>query len=159
MTTNSFGLLTADGHYIRFDNPSNTRVVEIVRKSATAPTRVKVIGTANGDVAVVESLVPAEGGYAERSETSTVSLDVRYGDDRGKLIISDSGLRFENVSHADKSQNWTYSQIREFHREDNNKVKIDPYRGDTFEFRLDGPKMADSVYKTISDRIVAARGR
>src|SRR5258708_26489340 len=29
-TTTSFGLLTSDGRYIRFDQPSNTRAVEVV---------------------------------------------------------------------------------------------------------------------------------
>jgi len=30
-TTTAFGLLTRDGKFVRFDEPSNTRVVEIVR--------------------------------------------------------------------------------------------------------------------------------
>src|SRR4051812_17898888 len=30
-STSSFGILTSDGRFIRFDNPSNTRVVGIVR--------------------------------------------------------------------------------------------------------------------------------
>jgi hypothetical protein len=30
-TTTSFGLLTTDGRFIRFDQPSNTRIVEVVK--------------------------------------------------------------------------------------------------------------------------------
>src|SRR5688572_22330166 len=32
-TTTTFGLLTRDGKFVRFDDPSNTRVVEIVRSN------------------------------------------------------------------------------------------------------------------------------
>jgi hypothetical protein len=161
-STTSFGILTSDGRFIRFDNPSNTKVVEIVRSnSALGKSRVSVVGTANGDVAIVETLNPAGTAvtYAERTEPSDVTLDARYGDDRGKLIVSATGVRFENVSNASKSRSWNYNQIKELHRTDNNKVKIEPYNGDDWEFRFDGPQMSDSVYKMIADRIVAARGK
>jgi hypothetical protein len=169
-STSSFGLLTADGRFIRFDNPSNTRVVQIVKSnealsksmSSKSPVRVSVVGTASGDVAIVETLNPQEGStttYAERTEPGDVTLDARYGDDRGKLVVSERGLRYENVSNASRSRSWNYSQIKELHRTDNNKVKIQPYSGDDWEFRFDGPAMSDSVYKMIADRIVAARGK
>jgi hypothetical protein len=49
---------------VRFDDPSNMRVVEIVRSNRAfnladrGPILVNVSGTANGDVAIVESLNP-----------------------------------------------------------------------------------------------------
>ena len=64
MTTTSFGFLTADGKYMRFDSPSNAKIVQIVRgnkdwekvMSEKKPVSVRVVGTANGDVVVLESL-------------------------------------------------------------------------------------------------------
>ena len=63
-TTTTFGLLTPEGRYITFDEPSNTKIVEVVKTNTgwtrfiteRKPLRVKVIGTANGDVVVMESI-------------------------------------------------------------------------------------------------------
>lgn len=63
-TTTSFGLMTPDGQYVRFDDPSNTKIVQIVKSNRDwgrnieqrQPVRVRVIGTPNGDVVVMESI-------------------------------------------------------------------------------------------------------
>lgn len=63
-TTTTFGLITPEGKYMRFDDPSNTRVVEIVKNhkdwvremKENKPVRVHVVGKPNGDVVVVESV-------------------------------------------------------------------------------------------------------
>ena len=63
-TTTTFGLMTPDGKYVRFDQPSNTRITETVKTNKTwskdmsdrTPIRVRVVGTPNGDVVVMESI-------------------------------------------------------------------------------------------------------
>jgi len=63
-TTKSFGLLTPEGHYRRFDDPSNTKIIEVVKTNdgwtklitGRKPLKVRVVGTANGDVVVMESI-------------------------------------------------------------------------------------------------------
>ena len=63
-TTTTFGLVTPEGKYIRFDQPSNTKVVEIVKGNhkwtetitEKKPLKVQVVGTPNGDVVVVERI-------------------------------------------------------------------------------------------------------
>ncbi len=63
-TTTTFGLLTPEGKYMRFDEPSNTRVVEMVKGNKKwhtyitekKPLKVRVIGQPNGDVVVVEKI-------------------------------------------------------------------------------------------------------
>jgi hypothetical protein len=58
-TTTSFGLMTSDGKFVRFDDASNTRIIEMVRKNKKwdrhAPT-VRVVGKANGDVIVLDTI-------------------------------------------------------------------------------------------------------
>lgn len=58
-STTSFGLMTSDGKFVRFDEPSNTRIVEMVKKNKkwerNVP-RVHVIGRANGDVIVLDTI-------------------------------------------------------------------------------------------------------
>jgi hypothetical protein len=172
-TTTTFGLLTADGRYVKFDNLSNARVVEIVKRDKTldtyltnrTPLHVKVVGTANGDVAVVDSLDPAVGATSvltAQTVTQTqedVIFDVRHKGDRGKLVITARGVSFEDLSDAKHSRTWNYSQIRELKREGRNEVKIEPFSGDSYEFKLEGRALSDSLYRMIGDRIVAARSR
>jgi hypothetical protein len=63
-TSTSFGLLTPDGHYVRFDAPSNTRIVETVKTNKNwnrymtdhKPINVQIVGTPNGDVVVMDSI-------------------------------------------------------------------------------------------------------
>lgn len=63
-TTTTFGLVTADGRYYTFDNPSNTRIVEVVKGNKKwlkymtdrQPVKVRVVGTPNGDVVVMQSI-------------------------------------------------------------------------------------------------------
>ena len=63
-TTTTFGLLTPDGKYVRFDDPSNTKIVEIVKSNKKwnkyvmekQPLRVQVVGMPHGEVVVMETI-------------------------------------------------------------------------------------------------------
>jgi|SRR6266508_1194627 len=63
-TTTTFALQTPGGKYVRFDEPSNTRIVEVVKSNKTwttlvndrKPLKVRIVGTPNGDVVVMESI-------------------------------------------------------------------------------------------------------
>ena len=172
-TTTSFGLLTSDGKYIRFDDPSNTKIIEVVKSNKEwssgladrKPIRVRVIGTPNGDVAVVESMQPVTTiGEASRvvgsvasSDTETM-LDATYNGDNGKLIISPDRISWQDLAHADRSRTWSYSQVKELKREkSDNAVKIQPYNGEEHKFKIQGPLMNDTVYNMIAERIIASR--
>ena len=63
-STTSFGLMTDDGKFVRFDQPSNTKIIEVVKSNNDwsrdmgdrKPIHVRVIGTPHGDVVVMESI-------------------------------------------------------------------------------------------------------
>ncbi len=63
-TTTTFGLLTPEGRYVRFDDPSNTKIVEMVKSNKKwttyvtdrKPLTVRVVGRPTGDVVVMESI-------------------------------------------------------------------------------------------------------
>jgi hypothetical protein len=63
-TTTAFVLHTPEGKFVRFDDSSNTRIVETVKGNTVwgksisdhKPINVRVVGTPNGDVVVVESI-------------------------------------------------------------------------------------------------------
>lgn len=62
--TTSYGLLTPDGRYIRFDQTSNIRVGEIVKNNKSwnkemrqeKPIHVEIVGSANGGAFIVDSM-------------------------------------------------------------------------------------------------------
>ena len=64
VTSSTFGLLTPEGRYVRFDEPSNTRIVEMVKGNKVwtreiterAPIKVRVVGKHRGDVIMMESI-------------------------------------------------------------------------------------------------------
>jgi hypothetical protein len=63
-TSTSFGLLTPDGRFVRFDDPSNTKVIDMVKHNKDwttymeekKPIKVRVVGTPNGDTVVIRSI-------------------------------------------------------------------------------------------------------
>lgn len=63
-TTTSYGVMTSDGRFLRFDDPGNTKVIEMMKTNNDwsrsindrQPVRVRVIGTPNGDVVVVKEI-------------------------------------------------------------------------------------------------------
>jgi len=63
-STTSFGLLTPDGKMVRFDDASNTRVVEMMKSNKAwgddikghKPVKVRVVAMPNGDLMVIKEI-------------------------------------------------------------------------------------------------------
>src|ERR1051326_6809721 len=63
-STTTFGLMTPDGQYVTFDEPSNTKIIEVVKHNkkwsknlaSKQPVKVRIVGNKKGDVVVVESI-------------------------------------------------------------------------------------------------------
>jgi len=167
-STNRFGLITPEGRFIRFDDPSNSRVIQIMKSNTTlnrhlsenSPLQVRIVGSANGDVAVVQSLDAQEAAAIDPSGANgDVIFDVRYHNDRGKLVVTSRGVNFEDLSDSKHSRSWSYAQIKELKRQGGNEIKIEPHQGDSIEFKVEGPEMSEAVYQAIANRVAAARSR
>jgi hypothetical protein len=63
-STTSFGMVTPDGKYVRFDDAGNTRIVEMVKSNKDwsdyvvhhKPVKVRVVGTEDGGVVVIKTI-------------------------------------------------------------------------------------------------------
>jgi len=163
-STTSFGLVTPEGQYIRFDQPSNTRVIEIM-KGQPMNREVRVVGSPEGDVVMVQSISPVamQGEAARVVPSGTVvdretMFDAKYDGDNGKLVIGANGIMWQNLEHTDRSRTWTYAEIKELKRDnDDHAIKIQAYHGGEHKFKIRGPLMNDTVYDMIAARIIAAR--
>src|SRR5262245_5035757 len=58
------------------------------------------------------------------AEARNAAFDVRYHDDKGKLVVSEKSVNFEDISDSKHSRSWTYAQIKELKR-DGNEIKIE----------------------------------
>jgi hypothetical protein len=100
----------------------------------------------------------------ERGRTETVySLEVRHdhkgeGGCDGRLIADDMRLRFESVTQADHSRTWNYNDLQQFQSErDHALLHVRPVSGEGYDFNVRNGATAGSMYKLVSDKIVAAR--
>jgi hypothetical protein len=117
-----------------------------------------------GAVSSWAGMSPAMVGSANRVAVGQPSaagyeFNVRHNDEDGRLVVEASDLHFESFKHREHSRTWAYAEIKEFKR-DGNEIKIEPYRGDSFKFQIEGGRpMTEEIYNLIGDRIVAARRR
>jgi hypothetical protein len=87
--------------------------------------------------------------------------NARRDDDNGRLLVTSTEVSWQDLKHPDRSRSWTYTSIKKFERDgDDRQVKLEPYGGDTYKFKLEGGRaITNEVYNLIADRIVAARPR
>ena len=84
--------------------------------------------------------------------------DVTHDGDRGKLIVGEQRVTFEDISNSSHSRSWAYADIKEFKR-DGRQIKIEAHHGASHDFKTEDRAMSDAIYNTIAARIVAARRR
>jgi len=88
--------------------------------------------------------------------TETI-IDVRNGDQKGKLAIRETELAFESLTDAKQSRTWKYADIRTFEKRIIKGLRVRPFKGSRYDFSFDSIGTRDNIFKQISDRIVEAR--
>ncbi|MBM3797724.1 MAG: hypothetical protein FJW31_27565 [Acidobacteria bacterium] len=83
--------------------------------------------------------------------------EVRNGDQKGQLMLKQDELAFESLTDGKRSRNWKYSEIRTFEKKGRKELRGSPFRGDRYDFQFDDRKLADRIFKEVSQRIVQAR--
>ena len=84
------------------------------------------------------------------------SFDVRNGDQKGKLVVSETDLRFESLTDAKHSRSWKYSDIRSFEKK-RKAFRVRGFSGPRYDFQLPNDQLRDKIFDLISPKIVAAR--
>ena len=100
------------------------------------------------------SLAPAQ----TSATLGDMSLDVRNGDQQGKLMIRDTELSFESMTDAKHSRAWKYADIRSLEKK-RKEVRVRPFKGARYDFQLADNKMRDTLYDMITKRILIARAQ
>jgi hypothetical protein len=79
------------------------------------------------------------------------------GSTDGKLVLSENEIAFESLNDIKRSQRWSYRDIKEIKQESTYLIEIVPFRGDKYKLELQGEGMSSAQFKSLEDRIAAAR--
>ncbi len=80
-----------------------------------------------------------------------------FGGCMGRLIVSKDRVAYESVENVGHSFRWQLRDIKEIKRDNPYEIKVVPFVGDESNLELQRSGMESSDYKTLVDRIAAAR--
>ena len=83
-------------------------------------------------------------------------IDVRNGDQQGKLMFKEGELIFESLTDARHSRKWKYADLREVSKK-RKEVSVKPFKGSKYSFQFKDNGTRDRIYNMISERILASR--
>ena len=95
--------------------------------------------------------------YGQNTPGGPMTIDVRNGDQNGKLLINDTDLAFESLSDGKRSRTWKYADVREVSKRGKKELRVRPYRGDRYDFQFQDRGQRDRIYDAVAQRVVAAR--
>ena len=87
-----------------------------------------------------------------------MTVDVRNGDQQGKLMLRQDELAFESLTDAKHSRSWKYAEIRSLEKK-RKEVRVRPFKGSRYYFQFPDNKMRDQIYDAVSQRILTARSQ
>ena len=97
---------------------------------------------------------------AQSAATAETTFDVRNGDQKGKLTIRENELAFDSLTDAKHSRTWKYSEIRGLEKKLLwNTLRVRPFSGSRYDFQFSKKATRDTIFDTVSQRIVAARAQ
>ncbi len=95
--------------------------------------------------------------HAQTNPGGSLTIDVRNGDQKGKLLVNEADVAFESLSDGKRSRTWKYADVREVSKRGRKELRVRPYRGDRYDFQFQDRGQRDKFFDAISQRVVAAR--
>jgi hypothetical protein len=86
-----------------------------------------------------------------------ISIDVRNGDQRGRLTLREAELSFESLTDSKHSRIWKYADIRTLERKWFTGMRLRPHSGSRYDFQFQNKADRERIFTTISNRIYSAR--
>ncbi len=104
----------------------------------------------------------AGSGAAAASDSKQMSFPAEYTrrfgrSSRGRLIVNDDIIAYESTDRLDTSRRWQYRDIKTIKLKNPYEIEIDPFIGGKYTLKLSGKGMDNGEFKTIVDRVTAAR--
>jgi hypothetical protein len=120
-------------------------------------------GSGAGKSALAAPGIPVPAAAAATAATETATFQARhnhrFGDCKGQLLFTADQVSYESVDSVSHSRRWEYKSIKETSLPNPYELELTPFSGGTYKFFLDGSGMNPAAYKTLVDRVVAARAQ
>lgn len=81
------------------------------------------------------------------------------GSCEGTLIMTEDAVNFESTNRIEDARIWKLIDIKKVEQNGIYKLKVEPFRGDSFNFELDGKGIDSTEFRQLVDRIARARAR
>ncbi len=149
----------------RFQNPAAASMITSWLGSSGAGARLQPAPA--GQYGVQAASVGAQGraGTVTTTTPRTEVFDVRrsralWRSDTGRLFITPNEVIYQSLSNPGASRRWAMSAIREVDRKNPFELKVRPYSGSDYDFKiLGGPGLTTAEYVALVDRVNVARMR
>lgn len=100
----------------------------------------------------------AAGGSDTKQMSFPAQYTQRFGrSSRGRLILNDDIIAYESTDRLDTSRRWQYRDIKGIKLKNPYQIEIEPFIGGKYTLKMSGKGMDNSEFKTIVDRVTAAR--
>lgn len=106
--------------------------------------------------AAAASAQPAQARAAE-GLTLTTSHNHRIGSCSGRLLIREDRLIYESLENVSHSREWVLSEIKKIEQKNPYELKVEPFRGNGYDFRLTGGGLDSAEFQRLADRVARAR--
>lgn len=84
-------------------------------------------------------------------------IDVKNGDQKGKLSVRQTELAFDSLTDAKQSRTWKYADIRTLEKRIFKGMRVRPFKGSRYDFQFDNGGNRDRIFDLISQRVIEAR--
>ena len=100
----------------------------------------------------------ATSGFAQNAAPAAETvIDVRNGDQKGKLLVRNTELQFESLTDAKHSRTWKYAEIRTLEKKVFKAMRVRPFKGSRYDFQFDNAGNRDRIFNLISQKVIEAR--
>jgi hypothetical protein len=73
------------------------------------------------------------------------------------LIVTEKGLSYESIDNLSDSRQWGFTDIKKLALNNPYEIRIVPFDGSEYKLALQGTGMDKAIFKTLVDRVTAAR--
>jgi hypothetical protein len=106
---------------------------------------------------VAAASVPAAVRSAEQMSYPAEFTQFLGRNSRGRLMVTADMVVYESIDNVQSSRRWQFKDIKEIKLKNPYEIEIEPFVGDRYNLKLEGKGMDTGDFKTIVDRITAAR--
>jgi hypothetical protein len=117
-----------------------------------------------GEVMAWRKAVPGNGAGEPSASRSALNFGYSvkhqhfpFGECNGRIVVTQDRFSYESVENAGHSRQWVLKDVKELKRDNPYEIKVTPFDGNEYAFKLVQKGMPSDEYHTIVNAITEAR--